>query len=189
MAEPAREALATLPLMERLDRDAEAIARDFRRYRDYHLGRFPGCDDFYLYEALAYTVRDRLMSDWRRTWIKHKRGGRRRAFYLSLEYLIGRSLGNHLLNMGLESEVARALGEFALSLEAIESAEPDAGLGNGGLGRLADKVFRIGHLGDFNEPMVTGTLASVESGLALAGIPHTPGGVTAALAYLQGNAR
>jgi alanine-glyoxylate transaminase/serine-glyoxylate transaminase/serine-pyruvate transaminase len=60
-------------------------------------------------------------------------------------------------------------------------------LGNG-LGILADKVFRIGHLGDFHDLMVTGTLSGVEMGLAQQGIPHRPGGVAAAMAYLQGNA-
>eukprot|EP01036_Dinobryon_divergens_P045591 gene45591-60935_t len=59
-------------------------------------------------------------------------------------------------------------------------------LGNG-LGILADKVFRIGHLGDFHDLMVTGTLSGVEMGLAAAGIPHQAGGVQVAMAYLQGN--
>jgi alanine-glyoxylate transaminase/serine-glyoxylate transaminase/serine-pyruvate transaminase len=53
-----------------------------------------------------------------------------------------------------------------------------------GLGKLAGKIFRIGHLGDFNDLMLAGTLCGVEMGLALAGVPHKPGGVNAALAYL-----
>ena len=57
-------------------------------------------------------------------------------------------------------------------------------LGNG-LGKVADKVFRIGHLGDFNDLMLAGTLSGVEMGLALAGIPYRKGGVAAALAYLE----
>lgn len=61
-------------------------------------------------------------------------------------------------------------------------------LGNG-LGKLQGRVFRIGHLGDFNEPMLTGTLSAVEMGLAVAGIPHRKGGVDAALDYLSGNTR
>jgi alanine-glyoxylate transaminase / serine-glyoxylate transaminase / serine-pyruvate transaminase len=61
-------------------------------------------------------------------------------------------------------------------------------LGNG-LGKLADRVFRIGHLGDFHDLMVTGTLSGVEMGLAACGIPHRPGGVQAAMDFLQGNAR
>ena len=58
-----------------------------------------------------------------------------------------------------------------------------------GLGRLQDKVFRIGHLGDFNDLMLAGTLAGVEMGLAIAGIPHQKGGITAALEYLTESAK
>ncbi|HEX6005760.1 MAG TPA: serine--glyoxylate aminotransferase, partial [Burkholderiales bacterium] len=54
-----------------------------------------------------------------------------------------------------------------------------------GLGKIADKVFRIGHLGDFNDLMLMGTLAGVEMGLALAGVPHRKGGVAAAIEYLS----
>ena len=64
----------------------------------------------------------------------------------------------------------------------------DMSLGTG-LGRLADKVFRIGHLGNFNDLMLTGTLSGVEMGLALARVPHQPGGVQAALAYLAGSSQ
>ncbi len=74
---------------------------------------------------------------------------------------------------GHDAEAVRrfALGKFNVSL-------------GGGLGRLGGQVFRIGHLGDLNEPMILGTLASVEMALCLAGIPHAPGGVGAAIAYL-----
>jgi len=60
-------------------------------------------------------------------------------------------------------------------------------LGNG-LGQLKDRVFRIGHLGDFNDLMLLGTLSGVEMGLRVAGVPHSPGGVQAAIDYLSGNA-
>ncbi len=63
----------------------------------------------------------------------------------------------------------------------------DVSLGSG-LGRIADKVFRIGHLGDFNESMLMGTLADVEMGLAVAGVPHDKGGIDAAMSWLTGNA-
>jgi alanine-glyoxylate transaminase/serine-glyoxylate transaminase/serine-pyruvate transaminase len=69
-----------------------------------------------------------------------------------------------------------ALGTFNVSL-------------GGGLGRLGGKVFRIGHLGDLNEPMILGTLATVEASMRVAGVPHTPGGVNAAIAYLADQAR
>ncbi len=60
-------------------------------------------------------------------------------------------------------------------------------LGNG-LGPLADRVFRIGHLGDFHDLMVTGVLSGVEMGLRVCGVPHRPGGIEAAMSYLSGNA-
>jgi len=131
------EEVCLLQEVERLQNTPDAVAADFRRYLDYHLGRFLGCDMVYLYQALAFTVRDRLMPDWRNTWIDYKVPGIRRAHYLSLEYLIGRSLGNHMLNADLTGPAAEAMQRFAMALESIEEREPDAGLGNGGLGRLA----------------------------------------------------
>ncbi len=61
-------------------------------------------------------------------------------------------------------------------------------LGNG-LGRIEDRVFRIGHMGDLGVLQLAGTLAGVEMGLSVAGVPHRPGGVQAAMDYLSGNAR
>jgi alanine-glyoxylate transaminase / serine-glyoxylate transaminase / serine-pyruvate transaminase len=97
--------------------------------------------------------------------------------------------------------VCRKPGDYSSSLTAVflpdgHSADglrklilerSNMSLGNG-LGILADKVFRIGHLGDFHDLMVTGTLSGVEMGLATAGIPHNPGGVQVAMNYLLGNA-
>lgn len=123
--------------LDPLNNDAEAIGSDFQRYLSYHLGRFQGCPSVYLYNALAYTIRDRLMVDWRNTWAEHLKPGTRRAYYMSLEFLIGRSLSNNLLNMELNANVKTALYNYCTSLEEVVSEEPDAGLGNGGLGRLA----------------------------------------------------
>ncbi|MBN8533812.1 MAG: aminotransferase class V-fold PLP-dependent enzyme [Rhizobiales bacterium] len=78
-------------------------------------------------------------------------------------------------------------GHSADGLRKIILERSNMSLGNG-LGKLADRVFRIGHLGDFHDLMVTGTLSGVEMGLASARIPHKPGGVEAAMRYLQGNA-
>jgi len=78
-------------------------------------------------------------------------------------------------------------GHSADNLRKIILERSNMSLGNG-LGRLADRVFRIGHLGDFHDLMVTGTVSGVEMGLAVAGIPHKPGGVQAAMNFLQGNA-
>ncbi len=126
-----------LHVMEKLPSDSEALASDFQRYLTRHLGRFMGCAPFYMYEALALTIRDRIMTDWRNTWRVYEEKGVRKAYYMSLEFLIGRSLGNHILNIGLDSESEAAMNSFALKLEEIMTEEVDAGLGNGGLGRLA----------------------------------------------------
>lgn len=78
-------------------------------------------------------------------------------------------------------------GHSADNLRKIILERSNMSLGNG-LGKLADRVFRIGHLGDFHDLMVTGTLTGVEMGLAVAGVPHKSGGVQAAMTYLEGNA-
>ncbi len=79
-------------------------------------------------------------------------------------------------------------GHDADALRQVILEAFDLSLGTG-LGRLAGKVFRIGHLGSFNDLMLAGTLCGVEMGLAVAGVPHNPGGVGAALDYLAGSAR
>lgn len=127
----------SIPPMEKLPTDSAALASDFQRYLTRHLGRFLGCVPYYTYEAMSYTIRDRVMADWRSTWRRYEKKGVRKAYYMSLEFLIGRSLGNHILNLGLTAESELALNTFALDLEDVASAEHDAGLGNGGLGRLA----------------------------------------------------
>lgn len=132
-----REDLCMLPAPDRLPNDAEALEHDFHRYLIHHLGRFLGCNPYYFYEALSLTLRDRIMTDWLNTWKQHRKQGQRRAFYLSMEFLIGRSLGNHLLNMGIRTEAEKAMQAYTLELEEIQEYEHDAGLGNGGLGRLA----------------------------------------------------
>jgi starch phosphorylase len=123
--------------LDPLPNDAEALGNDFQRYLSYYLGRFQGCPPVYLYQALAYTLRDRLMVDWRATWGDYLQPGKRRAYYMSLEFLIGRSLGNNLLNLDMCGNTKQALLNYCTDLEEVSEQEPDAGLGNGGLGRLA----------------------------------------------------
>jgi len=117
--------------------DSDAIAHDFQRYLSNHLGRSLGCVPYYLYEAISFTIRDRVMVEWQETLRQHETVGRRKAYYMSLEFLMGRALGNHMLNLGLTSESEKAISKFSIEMEEISSAEIDAGLGNGGLGRLA----------------------------------------------------
>ncbi len=121
-----------------LGMDAESLGGDFRSYYTYNLGRDRNCRlTHYAYEALALTVRDRLMERWKNTRYAYEESDCKRAYYLSLEFLMGRSLGNAVHNLGIEKEVTEALHETYLDMEELADIEPDAGLGNGGLGRLA----------------------------------------------------
>src|SRR5215218_1613820 len=90
-----------------------------------------------VYFGTAFAVRDRLAEKWAATQARYHRQDAKRVYYLSLEFLIGRTLGNALINLGLDDATAEALEELGYELEEMEEAEPDAGLGNGGLGRLA----------------------------------------------------
>ncbi len=91
----------------------------------------------YLYRALAIAVRDRLMDAWRRTNRRIEASDERKVYYLSLEFLIGRSLTNAVQNLELDEGTREALSRYGADLEDVATQEPDAGLGNGGLGRLA----------------------------------------------------
>jgi len=91
----------------------------------------------YKYQALAYTIRDRLMECWKDTKDAYEEQDGKRAYYLSLEFLMGRSLGNAVLNLGLDDEATEALHDLGVDFEEMIEEERDAGLGNGGLGRLA----------------------------------------------------
>ncbi|TGZ59386.1 hypothetical protein CRM22_009111 [Opisthorchis felineus] len=99
--------------------------------------------DFYVanikdyYMALAHTVWERLSTRWLRTHQQQYLSDPKRVYYLSLEFYMGRSLANAMLNLGISDSVTQALHDFGLSLEELEEYESDAGLGNGGLGRLA----------------------------------------------------
>jgi len=89
------------------------------------------------FHSVAYVVRDRLIERWMETMRSYYTDDAKRVYYLSLEFLIGRTLTNSLLNLGFYDECRQALGDLGLDLEAIEALEYDAALGNGGLGRLA----------------------------------------------------
>ncbi len=121
-----------------LGMDSEALALDIRRNFGTFLGRDKHCrSTHYPYQALALTLRDRLMERWKRTRYAYEEQDARHAYYLSLEFLMGRTLNNALLNLGLDESIAPALQRLGLDLEELMDVENDAGLGNGGLGRLA----------------------------------------------------
>jgi starch phosphorylase len=93
--------------------------------------------DFDVYRALAYAVRDRLMERWFRTQSAYYRADAKRVYYLSLEFLIGRVLLQNVINLGARDAYSGAMRQIGYDLETLQQQEWDAGLGNGGLGRLA----------------------------------------------------
>ncbi|MBI4749146.1 MAG: glycogen/starch/alpha-glucan phosphorylase [Acidobacteria bacterium] len=118
--------------------DAQAISTAFQDHLEYTLAkdRF-STTDLDRYMALSYTIRDRLIERWLRTQDTYYQHDSKRVYYLSMEFLIGRTLTNSLINLGLYDECRKALEEMDLELESVAELEWDAGLGNGGLGRLA----------------------------------------------------
>lgn len=89
------------------------------------------------YEALASLIRDYVTRDWLKTNKKYKKTGEKQVYYFSMEFLLGRLLGDSLLNMGIRDVCREALNDLKINLEELEKLEQDQGLGNGGLGRLA----------------------------------------------------
>ena len=110
----------------------------FKQYYVHLMGRDEACrSPYYTGEALSMVIRDRLMERWKNTHRTYKTQNSRRLFYLSMEYLMGRSLSNAMLNLGVTDIAAKAMYELGIELEELLESEMDAGLGNGGLGRLA----------------------------------------------------
>jgi starch phosphorylase len=126
------------PTLIPTDLDSANLAQDFQRYYRHTLGRDSyATSPHYQFIALAMTLRDRLMEASNNTRHHYEKHDSRRVCYLSMEYLLGRSLRNAALNLHLTDTVAEALDDLGLSEENIARQEYDAGLGNGGLGRLA----------------------------------------------------
>jgi len=122
----------------RSGKSSESIKQGFLEHLKYTLG----VDEYTTtnhdrFMALSYTIRDRLINQWIKTQQTHHNKNTKRAYYLSLEFLMGRAMGNNIINMQLEDNVAESLKELGYNLEDLEDQEADAGLGNGGLGRLA----------------------------------------------------
>ncbi len=120
----------------------QVLADGLRQEFEGHLLRTLAKDRFTAtgrdrYFALALTVRDRLIEQWIATQQTHHARNVKRIYYLSLEFLLGRLLGNNVINLKLEGPCRAAMEQLGLDYEALRDCEVDAGLGNGGLGRLA----------------------------------------------------
>lgn len=105
--------------------------------------------DQQLFQAVSYAVKDVIIDDWIKTQNRHKVDDPKMVYYMSMEFLMGRALGNNLINMTAYLEVKEALEELGINLNTLEDQEPDPALGNGGLGRLAacflDSLSTLGY--------------------------------------------
>lgn len=120
--------------MDKLDKDkfTEDYIENLQRIT---LKSFDDTSEKDKYDALCDTIMERINQEWRES--KAKSRYERQAYYFSAEFLVGRSLGNNLINLGIYDQVKDLLSELGIDFEAIEDYEDDAALGNGGLGRLA----------------------------------------------------
>lgn len=102
-----------------------------------------------VYQAVAYTVKDVIIDQWLATQQTFEKEDPKMVYYMSMEFLMGRALGNNLINLTAYKEVSEALKEIGFDINAIEDQEPDPALGNGGLGRLAacfmDSLATLGY--------------------------------------------
>ena len=102
-----------------------------------------------VYQAVAYAVKDVIIDNWIATQKTFDDLKVKKVYYLSMEFLMGRALGNNIINLGEQKEIREALEELGFDLNAIEDQEPDPALGNGGLGRLAacflDSLATLGY--------------------------------------------
>ena len=102
-----------------------------------------------IYQAVAYAVKDVIIDEWIASHKEYEKQDAKTLYYLSMEFLMGRALGNNIINIMAQKEVREVLEELGLDLNLIEDQEPDAALGNGGLGRLAacflDSLATLGY--------------------------------------------
>src|SRR5580658_9414737 len=120
------------------DEDIATLRRAVIAKLTYAVGKDPiVASDRDWFVAVALTVRDRIVERWFPSTREIYAKGRKRVYYLSLEFLIGRLLLDSMNNLGLTEPMRTALGELGVDLDRLRQIEPDAALGNGGLGRLA----------------------------------------------------
>jgi starch phosphorylase len=153
------------------DMSQEGIERSFLARRQYSLAKDRHSATAYdNFKALAIAIRDRITERWIATQQKYHKENAKRVYYLSMEFLIGRLLGTNILNLGIWDQTKTALQAQGIDIEELREEETDAGLGNGGLGRLAacflDSMATLGipahgygiryEYGIFNQKIING---------------------------------
>jgi starch phosphorylase len=123
---------------KRVEISVESLKQDFERHLRYTLAKTEdSATERDRYTAFALCVRDRIVERWIETQAKYRNDNVKRVYYLSLEFLIGRLLGNNVINLKMDPICREALEEDGIDWHTLRDFEVDAGLGNGGLGRLA----------------------------------------------------
>ncbi len=118
--------------------DKKAFIRDVRdNVKNLYRKTLEEASQQEIFQAVSYTVKDEIIDKWLATQQTFDREDPKIVYYMSMEFLMGRALGNNLINLKAYKEVKEALEEMGLNLDLIEDQEPDPALGNGGLGRLA----------------------------------------------------
>ena len=102
-----------------------------------------------IFQAVSYAIKDAVVDHWMETQKEYEKQDPKMVYYMSMEFLMGRALGNNIINLQAYYSVGEALRELGVDLNVIEDQEPDAALGNGGLGRLAacflDSLSTLGY--------------------------------------------
>ena len=134
--------------MEKLDKKA-FIAEVKENVKSLYRKNLDEATKQQIFQAVSYAVKDTIIENWMKTQQQYEEDDPKIVYYMSMEFLMGRALGNNLINLTEDDEVKDALEELGFDLNVIEDQEPDAALGNGGLGRLAacflDSLATLGY--------------------------------------------
>ena len=136
--------------MARLEFDKEEFKKSVEdNVKTLFRKKLKEADNQQIFQAVAYAVKDHIIDAWLATQKEYEKSDPKTVYYLSMEFLMGRALGNNLINLCCYDEVKEALVELGCDINVIEDQEPDAALGNGGLGRLAacflDSLATLGY--------------------------------------------
>lgn len=136
--------------IKRMEIDKEAFKKSVEEnLKTLYRKTVDEADEQQKFQAVSFAVKDLIMDRWIATHKQYEIQDAKTVYYLSMEFLVGRALGNNIINLRAEKEIREALDEMGMNLDALEDEEPDPALGNGGLGRLAacflDSLSTLGY--------------------------------------------